>query len=52
MVREAFDICNELKESSKKTDMELQQIVESGVLFLKESVSNIRSYIQYIHIKQ
>ena len=52
MVREAHDICNELKESSKKTDMELQQMVESGVLFLKESVSNIRSYIQYIHIKQ
>jgi hypothetical protein len=52
MVKEAHDICTELKESSNRTEQELQQIVEKGVLFLKESVSNIRSYIQYIHIKQ
>ena len=52
MVKEAHDICRELKESSTKTEQELQQMVESGVMFLKESVSNVRSYIQYIHIKQ
>lgn len=52
MVKEAHDICTELKESSNRTEQKLQQIVEKGVLFLKESVSNIRSYIQYIHIKQ
>ena len=52
MLKEAHDICSELKESSTKTELELQQMVESGVMFLKESVSNARSYIQYIHIKQ
>lgn len=52
MVKEAHDICSELKDSSIKTEQELQQMVESGVMFLKESVSNVRSYIQYIHIKQ
>lgn len=52
MVSEAYNICNELKESSKKTDQELQLMVDSGIMFLKESVSNIRSYVQYIHIKQ
>ena len=52
MVKEAHDICTELKESSNRTEQKLQQIVEKGVLFLNESVSNIRSYIQYIHIKQ
>lgn len=52
MVKEAHDICSELKDSSIKTEQELQQMVDSGVMFLKESVSNVRSYIQYIHIKQ
>lgn len=52
MVNEAQNICRELKDSSIKTEHELQQMVESGMMFLKESVSNIRSYIQYIHIKQ
>lgn len=52
MVNEAHQICSELKTSSSKTEHELQLMVESSVMFLKESVSNIRSYIQYIHIKQ
>lgn len=52
MVSRASQLCTELKEESRKADLELQQLGQSGVMFLKESVSNIRSYIQYIHIKQ
>ena len=52
MVNEALNICSELKESSKETEHELEKMVDSGMMFLKESVSNIRSYVQYIHIKQ
>ena len=52
MVSRASQLCTELKEESRKADQEIQQLGQSGIMFLKESVSNIRSYIQYIHIKQ